>query len=102
MKDLFRADTSRALPVKPPRKEAVPVVPPMPESVSKDWWEGVDYLQGQPKLIEKIAVYRSWPPPFVQYMVESLGISMPKYGDVRGIAFLVVSPEGVRDDMRTR
>jgi hypothetical protein len=74
----------------------------MPESVSKDWWEGVDYLQGQPKLIERIADFRGWPSAFVQYITESLGLSMPKQRNVRGIAFLVVSPEGVRCDMKTR
>jgi hypothetical protein len=107
MKDLFRADSPRVLPLKsshskPSQSEVVPVVPRMPKSVSEVWWEGVDYLQGQPKHIENISNYRSWPAPFVNYLVESLAISTPKQWDERGIAWLVVVPEGERGDMRTR
>jgi hypothetical protein len=107
LKDLFRANTPRVLSLKSPynkpsQSEVVPVIPRMPKSVSELWWKGVDAVQGQPKQIENIANYRGWPVPFVNYLAESLAISIPEQWAKRGIAWLVVVPEGERGDMRTR
>jgi len=68
-------------------------LPAMPLEAMAAWREGVDYLAGQPELVERLAEFRGWPVEFAQYVVDCGVISMPLHRGERTIAFLVTVPE---------
>jgi hypothetical protein len=74
----------------------------MPDTVSAAWREGVDFVLAHSRAVERLAELRGWPTEFARYLAGCAAISMPLYRGNRGLAFLVVAPEGQRGSMTTR
>jgi hypothetical protein len=83
-------------------EEVVPPLRFMPGPVSAAWKEGVDYALEHPDVADNLAQLRGWPADFAHYIVGCAAVSMPRHKNMRGLAFLVVAPEGERGTMGTR
>jgi hypothetical protein len=98
-----RAEKSASIdPVSEPARAGAACLGVVPECVRATWREGVDYVLGHPGMAESLAEFRGWPTAFANYFAGCAAISMPLYRGKRGLAFLVVAPEGERGSMVTR